>query len=110
MYWRSCKAPVLDIALASMYIDDVYMFIRLPMPIQIANPTVVSKIDRLARATGLTKTAAVEQAVDRMIRETERNLPRRADELTALLAQLDQVPDRPDAFDPLEWDERGLPV
>jgi antitoxin VapB len=29
--------------------------------------------------------------------------------MAALLAQLDRVPDRPDAFDPLEWDAHGLP-
>lgn len=27
----------------------------------------------------------------------------------ALLAQLDRVPDRPDAADPLAWDDLGLP-
>jgi antitoxin VapB len=27
----------------------------------------------------------------------------------AILAQLDRIPDRVDAFDPLEWDEHGLP-
>jgi len=27
----------------------------------------------------------------------------------AILAQLDRIPDREDAFDPLEWDEHGLP-
>jgi hypothetical protein len=27
----------------------------------------------------------------------------------ALLGQIDRVPDRPDAFDPLERDDRGLP-
>jgi hypothetical protein len=26
-----------------------------------------------------------------------------------LLAQIDRIPERPDACDPLEWDERGLP-
>ncbi len=36
------------------------------MPIQIANPVVVAKIERLAAATGLTKTAAV-KAVDAML-------------------------------------------
>lgn len=30
--------------------------------------------------------------------------------LAALLAQLDRIPDRPDAADPLPWDEHGLPV
>jgi antitoxin VapB len=37
------------------------------MPIQIANPKVIEKIERLAAATGLGKTAAVEQAVDAML-------------------------------------------
>ena len=49
------------------------------MALQIANPPVVSKVERLARHI-------------------------------ALLAQLDRIPDRPDATDPLPWDERGLPV
>ena len=80
------------------------------MAIQIANPSVVDKIVRLARATGLSKTAAVERAVDRLIRETEHARPRGAgSDVAALLAQLDQVPDRADAFDPLAWDEQGLP-
>jgi antitoxin VapB len=29
--------------------------------------------------------------------------------MQALLAQLDRVPDRTDAFNPLEWDATGLP-
>jgi hypothetical protein len=29
--------------------------------------------------------------------------------MAALLAQLDLIPDRSDAFDPLEWDALGLP-
>ena len=36
------------------------------MPLQIANPTVVTKVERLARATGWTKTAVVERASDRI--------------------------------------------
>ena len=27
----------------------------------------------------------------------------------AILDQLDRIPDRPDAFEALEWDEHGLP-
>jgi antitoxin VapB len=27
----------------------------------------------------------------------------------AILAQLDRIPDRADAFEPVEWDEHGLP-
>jgi prevent-host-death family protein len=32
---------------------------------------------------------------------------RRLDEL---LAEIDEIPDREDAYDPLEWDENGLPI
>lgn len=39
------------------------------MPVQIANPDVVAKIERLSRAIGLGKTAVVEAAVDRMLAE-----------------------------------------
>ncbi len=77
------------------------------MALQIANPVVVAKVERLARATGLTKTAVVERAIDRLAGETQAATdPGR---LAALLAQLDRVPDRSDSFDPLEWDARGLP-
>ena len=80
------------------------------MALQIANPVVVRKIEALARATGLTKTAAVEKAVDRLL--TEQTSDQTADvwqQFDALLAQMDQIPDQPTAFDPLEWDEHGLP-
>lgn len=79
------------------------------MAIQIANPSVVEKIVRLSRATGLSKTAAVERAVDRLIRETEQARPRSSLDITALLNQFDQIPERADAFDPLAWDDHGLP-
>jgi antitoxin VapB len=77
------------------------------MALQIANPNVVAKVERLAKATGLTKTAVVERAIDRLAGETHGSAdPGR---MAALLAQLDRVPDRQDAFDPLEWDGQGLP-
>jgi antitoxin VapB len=77
------------------------------MALQIANPTVVAKVARLARASGMTKTAIVERAIDRLAAETQNSVdPGR---IKALLTQLDRVPDRPDAFDPLQWDENGLP-
>ncbi|MDR1063599.1 MAG: type II toxin-antitoxin system VapB family antitoxin [Azoarcus sp.] len=79
------------------------------MPLQIANPVVVDKVERLARATGLNKTAAVEQAVDRLLREAE-GVVQPAASLVALLEQFDRLPDRADAHDPLNWDERGLPA
>lgn len=78
------------------------------MALQIANPTVVEKIERLARATGLTKTAAVEKAVDRFISETI-DLDAAKARMDALLAQLDRIHDSQAPFDPLEWDEHGLP-
>jgi antitoxin VapB len=80
------------------------------MPIQIANPTVVAKIERLAAATGLTKTAAVERAVDGMLAHcliaSDDDFEARA---LAILAQLDRIADRAEAFEALEWDESGLP-
>jgi antitoxin VapB len=78
------------------------------MALQIAKPSVVSKVERLAKATGLSKTAIVERAVDRLISETT-PLAKPAERMAALLAQLDRIPDRADASDPLAWDEHGLP-
>ena len=78
------------------------------MALQIANPVVVSKVERLAKATGLSKTAAVERAVDRLLSESIGTFDK-GERLAALLAQLDRIPERPDAFDPMEWDEHGLP-
>ena len=40
------------------------------MALQIANLTVVAKVERLTRATGLTKTAVVERAIDRLASKT----------------------------------------
>jgi antitoxin VapB len=80
---------------------------NLPMPLQIANPNVVAKVEWLAKRTGWTKTAVVERAVDRLAKELEGEAG--AGRMAAILAQLDRIPDRPDAFDPLEWDEQGLP-
>lgn len=78
------------------------------MALQIANPTVVAKVERLARATGLTKTAVVERAIDRLAAETHGVSA--SGQITQLLAQLDRIPDRADAVDPLEWDANGLPI
>jgi antitoxin VapB len=43
------------------------------MSLQIANAAVVAKVERLARTLGLTKTAAVERAVDRLASELPAN-------------------------------------
>ncbi len=91
-----------------MYIDDVCINIQgLSVALQIANPTVVAKVERLAKATGLTKTAVVEKAIDRLASET--GTRPQSGRMAALLAQLDRVPDRLDAFNALEWDDQGLP-
>jgi antitoxin VapB len=80
------------------------------MPIQIANPVVVAKIERLAAATGLTKTAAVEKAVDAMLEMRTSNSGNDSmARFHAILDQLDRIPVRVDALDPIEWDEHGLP-
>lgn len=78
------------------------------MALRISNPTVVAKLDRLAKTTGLTRTAVVERAIDRLASETP-GIADPAGRMAALMAQLDRVPDRTDAFDPLEWDSPGLP-
>ena len=78
------------------------------MPLQIANPNVIRKVEQLAKATGLSKTAVVERALDRLIRETAATSDPTG-RIAALLAQLDRIPDRPDAHDPLDWDADGLP-
>ncbi|MDC6171207.1 type II toxin-antitoxin system VapB family antitoxin [Paucibacter sp. XJ19-41] len=80
------------------------------MAVQIANPVVVDKVERLAKATGLSKTAVVEQALDRLLMERgSAPLASPASRLAALLAQMDRIPDRADAFDALDWDAQGLP-
>ncbi len=81
------------------------------MALQIANPVVVSKVERLAKSTGMSKTAVVERALDRLIGEIGETsgVEDQMTRMTALLAQLDRVPDRTDATDPLDWDEHGLP-
>lgn len=80
------------------------------MALQIANPVVISKIEALARATGLSKTAAVEAAVDRLL--AERNTAEPNDvwkRFDAILQQIDRISDLENPVDPLEWDEHGLP-
>lgn len=79
------------------------------MALQIANAVVVGKVERLARATGLSKTAVVEKALD-LLAESAPAPTDPAARLEALLAQFDRIPDRADAHDPLAWDELGLPV
>ena len=62
----------------------------------------------MAGSSGLSKTAVVEKALDRLLGEAACGTDPMA-RMKALLAQIDRIPDRPDAFDPLEWDANGLP-
>ena len=81
------------------------------MAFQIANPKVLEKLERLARATGLTETALVECAVDRLAEDFDISVDDMSadrDRFVALLVQLDRIPDRADAFDPLGWETPGL--
>ena len=96
-----------------MYIDRIEMYIpEASMALQIANPVVVAKVAELAALTGLSKTAAVERAVDEMLATKAK--PKNDDferQLRALLDQIHALPIDPTA-DPnfeLEWDEWGLP-
>ena len=68
------------------------------MVLKIANPVVVAKVERLARATGLTKTAVIERAIDALASQTRSAAA--PGPMAALLAQLDRVPDCADAHDP----------
>lgn len=82
------------------------------MAIQIANPSVVAKIERLAMLTGLSKTAAVEIAVERVLGEADETAARSfaRSGWSSILEQLHAIPDRSDAIDSLQWDEHGLPT
>jgi antitoxin VapB len=80
------------------------------MALQIANPAVVDKIHELARVTGMTKTAAVEKAVDEMLKGTQ-GIDRTTERarMHSLLAQFDRTRPNPQAVEAITWDEFGLP-
>jgi antitoxin VapB len=90
------------------------------MAVQIANPEVVRKIELLAASLNISKTGAVERALDayRLPGDADAEQAakqRRADEFMqrtlAVLAQFDALPVvNPNAGNDLEWDEHGLPV
>jgi antitoxin VapB len=77
------------------------------MPLHIANPAAAANVERLARAIGLTKTAVVERAIDQLASQAQ--TAEDSGRMAALLAKLDQLPDRANGSDPLEWDSAGLP-
>ena len=75
------------------------------MSLQIANAGVINKVVRLANATGLSKTAAVERAVDRLLTETEAATDTQQ-RMRAVMQQFDRIPDRGITVDPLQWDAK----
>jgi antitoxin VapB len=77
------------------------------MPIQIANPVVVDKVNRMAQQTGLTKTAVIDHALD-VLQASKLEVAEPAS-FDALFRQMDRIPDLPVSVNPLEWDEQGLP-
>jgi antitoxin VapB len=81
------------------------------MPIQIANPQVVEKIERLAKIIGAGKTATIEAAVDRMLAQS--GAPAKPSDrwrgVEAAIEQLHRLPPRQDAYEAVEYDELGLP-
>jgi antitoxin VapB len=80
------------------------------MPVHIANPQVVAKIEQLSQLTGLGKTAAVEAAVDRMLSEFAADPS--SDPwagIDVLIAQLHRIPVRRDSFEAVEYDDMGVP-
>jgi len=79
------------------------------MSLQIANIDASDKVVRLANATRLSKTAAIERAVDRLLQETEAATDTQL-RLRALIQQFDRIPDRSNAVNSLQWDEHGLPT
>ena len=79
------------------------------MALQIANPVVIRKVEQIAKRLGLSKTAVVERALDHLMSAWE-SAVNHSERFEALLAQLDRIADRPDAFDALPWDECGLPT
>lgn len=78
------------------------------MALQIANPTVVAKVERLAKVTGMSKTALVERAVDHLERHAALPTQAHAQRLRKLVAQMDQLADigQPCV---VTYDENGLP-
>ena len=61
------------------------------------------------------KTAAIGKVIDaperqRVMGEAERHKGRIHARALMLLAQLDRIPDLADSFDPLLWDDQGLPT
>jgi hypothetical protein len=70
------------------------------MAIQIADSMIADKVDRLAKATGLSMTAVVELALDLWLSEMSGSLDQ-SERMTALMEQLEHSPDQAGAREPI---------
>lgn len=70
------------------------------MAIQIADSTIVSKVDRVARATGLSMNAVVELALDLWLSEMAASSEQTA-HMAARMAELDGIADRSPSSKPV---------
>jgi hypothetical protein len=73
---------------------------ELEMAIQIADSMIADKVDRLAKATGLSMTAVVELALDLWLSEMSGSLDQ-TERMTALMEQLEHSPGHPGAREPI---------
>lgn len=98
---------------SQMYTDENFInIVSGNMALQIANAKVVAKVERLAQTMGLSKTALVETAVDHLAAHQALAAGQAAPQAlqwAAILAQLQQLPDRADAYDAAPWGPDGLP-
>jgi antitoxin VapB len=89
--------------------------------VQIANPLVVQKIERLAQTMKLGKTAVIDRALDLLAEQGQQNnmtIPTLAlvapltpqQKFLNILAEIHKIPDQPNPIDPFNWDEHGLPT
>jgi antitoxin VapB len=92
-YQLSAKARDDILAVAEYIVAETGSDAIAQRALQIANPTVVAKAER---------------AIDLLAAETQGAAA--SGQIAPLLAQLDRIPDRADAVDPLEWDANGLPT
>jgi antitoxin VapB len=82
------------------------------MALQIANPEVVGKIERLAALIGRTELDTIESAIDRFLENVQSKQPQPQttnSRMLAILARVDSLPDLPNPVNPLCWDPQGLP-
>ncbi|HEY3657161.1 MAG TPA: type II toxin-antitoxin system VapB family antitoxin [Steroidobacteraceae bacterium] len=68
------------------------------MAIQIADSMITDKVDRVAKATGLSMTAVVELALDLWLSEMSGSSDQ-SEHMAARMAQIDHIPDRTDSFE-----------